>query len=220
MKEYNPASIENKWQDRWEQSGIWKAEIDPDKEKFYLMFAYPGVSGYLHVGHMRGYTYSDVITRYKRMTGYNVLFPVGAHATGNVAITFARKVERGDSEQIEMLKSNGCTDETIEKLKDPEFVVEFFSQMYVNDYWKKFGFLADWRRYMTTIDPGYKKFIQWQFRKLDEKKMLTQKPYYGTACMNCGPVAVDASETDISKGGNAEKLEWTLLKFEMDGEFV
>ena len=220
MKEYNPASIENKWQDRWEQSGIWKAEIDPDKEKFYLMFAYPGVSGYLHVGHMRGYTYSDVITRYKRMTGYNVLFPVGAHATGNVAITFARKVERGDSEQIEMLKSNGCTDETIEKLKDPEFVVEFFSQMYVNDYWKKFGFLADWRRYMTTIDPGYKKFIQWQFRKLDQKKMLTQKPYYGTACMNCGPVAVDASETDISKGGNAEKLEWTLLKFEMDGEFV
>ncbi len=220
MIDYNPASIENKWQDRWEKSGIWKADIDTSKPKFYLMFAYPGVSGYLHVGHMRGYTYSDVITRYKRMTGYNVLFPVGAHATGNVAISFARKIERGNQEQIDILKSNNCPDDVIEKLKDPEFVVDFFSDVYVNQYWKKFGFLADWRRFMTTVDDGYKKFIQWQFRKLDEKKMLTQKPYFGTACMKCGPVAVDASETDISQGGNAEKQEWTVLKFEMDDEFV
>jgi len=105
MEDYDPASIEAKWQEKWDESGIWKADIDSAKPKFYLMFAYPGVSGYLHVGHMRGYTYSDVITRYKRMTGYNVLFPVGAHATGNVAITFSRKIERGDPEQIDMLKS-------------------------------------------------------------------------------------------------------------------
>ena len=220
MIDYDPASIEAKWQERWDKSGIWKADIDSTKEKFYLMFAYPGVSGYLHVGHMRGYTYSDVITRYKRMTGHNVLFPVGAHASGNVAITFARKVERGDPDQIDLLKSNGCTDEIIEKLKDPKFVVEFFSKMYIDDYWKKFGFLADWRRFASTEDPGYHKFIQWQFRKLNEKKMLTQKPYFGTACMNCGPVAVDASETDISQGGNAEKQEWTVLKFKMGDEFV
>ncbi len=220
MIDYNPASIETKWQERWEQSGIWKADIDPSKPKFYLMFAYPGVSGYLHVGHMRGYTYSDVITRYKRMTGYNVLFPVGAHATGNVAISFARKIERGNKTQIDILKSNNCPDDVIEKLKDPNFVVDFFSDVYINQYWKKFGFLADWRRFASTVSPGYKKFIQWQFRKLDEKKMLTQKPYYGTACMNCGPVAVDASETDISQGGNAEKQEWTVLKFKMGHEFV
>lgn len=220
IKDYEPASIEAKWQERWDKSGIWKAEIDSNKPKFYLMFAYPGVSGYLHVGHMRGYTYSDVITRYKRMTGFNVLFPVGAHATGNVAISFARKIERGNEDQINILKSNNCPDDVIQKLKDPNFVVDFFSDVYVNQYWKKFGFLADWRRFMTTVDDGYKKFIQWQFRKLDEKKMLTQKPYFGTACMKCGPVAVDASETDISKGGNAEKLEWTLLKFEMDDEYV
>ena len=220
IRDYDPASLERKWQDRWEKSGIWKAEMDGSKPKFFLMFAYPGVSGYLHVGHMRGYTYSDVITRYKRMTGYNVLFPVGAHATGNVAITFARKVERNSQPHIEMLEANGCTPETIERLKDPEFVVDFFGRMYVNEYWKKFGFLADWRRFTTTIDPGYKKFIQWQFRKLHEKGVLTQKPYYGTACMNCGPVAVDASETDISSGGNAEKQEWTILKFRMGDEFV
>jgi len=220
MKDYDPASIENKWQDKWEKSGIWRADIDPEKQKFYLMFAYPGTSGFLHVGHMRGYTYSDAITRYKRMTGYNVLFPVGTHASGNLCQTFARKVERDDPITMELLKENGSSDDDIEKLKEPSFVAEFFSQMYINDYWKKFGFLADWRRFMTTVDDGYKMFIQWQFRKLDEKKMLIQKPYYGTACMNCGPVAVDASETDISQGGNAEKQEWTVLKFKMGNEFV
>ncbi|MFO7618631.1 MAG: leucine--tRNA ligase [Thermoplasmata archaeon] len=219
-KEYRPDTFERKWQERWFDSGIWEGNAGPEKPKFFLMFAYPGVSGYLHVGHMRGYTYSDVITRYKRMAGFNVLFPVGAHATGNVAITFARKIERGSREHIEFLKANGCPDAEIERLKDPEYVVKFFSNIYINEYWKKFGFLADWKRFMTTIDPGYMKFIQWQFRKLHERGMLIQKPYYGTACMECGPVAVDASETDISKGGNAEKLEWTLLKFRMGDEFL
>ncbi|MCK5024285.1 MAG: leucine--tRNA ligase, partial [Thermoplasmata archaeon] len=220
MKEYDPASIENKWQERWNDSGIWKAEIDTAKPKFYLMFAYPGVSGYLHVGHMRGYTYSDVITRYKRMTGYNVMFPVGAHATGNVAITFARKIERSSQEHIDILKNNNCPDDEIEKLKDPEYVVNFFSHIYINDYWKKFGFLATYDCFTTTIDPGYQRFIEWQFRKLDKAGMLFQKPYFGSACLNCGPVAVDASETDISQGGSAEKQEFTLLKFKLGDEIA
>lgn len=220
MRDYEPAALERKWQERWFESRIWKADAAPGSKKFFLMFAYPGVSGYLHVGHMRGYTYSDVITRYKRMTGHNVLFPVGAHPTGNVAITFSRKVERRDQSTLEILKSNGCAEDEIQRLKDPLHVVEFFSNVYINEYWKKFGFLADWDRFMTTIDPGYKRFIHWQFRKLKEKGMLTQKPYYGTACKECGPVAVDASETDISQGGNAEKLEWTLLKFRMGNDIV
>lgn len=218
--EYEPAALERKWQERWLRSGIWRAEAVPGRKKFFLMFAYPGVSGYLHVGHMRGYTYSDVITRYKRMTGHSVLFPVGAHPTGNVAITFSRKIERGDAATLDILRANGCTDSEIERLKDPLHVVKFFSRVYIDEYWKKFGFLADWDRFMTTVDPGYNRFIQWQFRKLHEKGMLTQKPYYGTACMECGPVAVDASETDISQGGNAEKLEWTLLKFRMGDDIV
>ncbi len=219
-KEYEPGAYEKKWQQRWFDSGIWKGKAEEGRPKFFLMFAYPGVSGYLHVGHMRGYTYSDVITRYKRMTGFKVLFPVGAHPTGNVAITFSRKIERGDAKLLDILKANGCLPDEVERLKDPLHVVDFFSRVYVNDYWKKFGFLADWDRFMTTIDPGYKRFIQWQFRKLRERGMLTQKPYYGTACMECGPVAVDASETDISQGGNAEKLEWTLLKFRMGDDYL
>ncbi|MCK4717702.1 MAG: class I tRNA ligase family protein, partial [Thermoplasmata archaeon] len=79
---YEHSIVEKKWQDRWAEAKLGEAEPD-GREKFFLIFAYPGVSGYLHVGHMRGFTYSDIICRYKRMQGYNVLFPVGSHATGN-----------------------------------------------------------------------------------------------------------------------------------------
>ncbi len=219
-RDYIASEVEAKWQKKWFDSDICHPQPVPDQKKFFLMFAYPGMSGYLHVGHMRGYTYSDVITRYKRMDGYNVLFPVGAHPSGNIAPAFSRKIERNIPDHINMLKANGCSDEDLERLKDPLEVVKFFSQIYIDDYWKKFGFLASYDCFTTTIDPGYQKFIQWQFRKLDKAGMLIQKPYFGSACLNCGPVAVDASETDISQGGNAEKQEWTLLKFKMGDEFV
>ncbi len=218
--EYNASSIEQKWQQRWQESEIWKSEPDGDKPKFFMIFAYPGTSGFLHVGHMRGYTYTDVISRFKRMTGHNVLFPVGAHATGNLSQSFARKIERGDANTLKLLKASGISPKEIERLKDPLHVVDYLSQVYVNEYWKKFGFLVDWRRFMTTIDPGYKKFIQWQFRKLHARNLLIQRPYFGAACLNCGPVAVDASETDLSQGGNAEKQELTMLKFRMGDDFV
>jgi leucyl-tRNA synthetase len=217
MAEYDYNKIEQKWQKKWE--GLGKAEPD-QREKFFLIFAYPGVSGYLHVGHMRGYTYSDVICRYKRMLGYNVLFPVGTHATGNLAYSFAKKIERGDQEFIANLRANGCSEDEIKKLKDPMEVVRFFNDVFVNDYWKKFGFIADYSRFTTTINPDYNKFIEWQFKKLKEKDLLVQKPYFATFCVNCGPIAVDASETDISKGGNAEQQEFTLLKFRFGDEFI
>lgn len=212
--------MEEKWQARWAEAGLNKAERDESKPKFMLIFAYPGVTGYLHVGHLRGYTYVDAIGRYKRMTGYNVLFPVGTHATGNGGISLANKIARGDEKTVDYLLRNGCPEEKLAELKDPMSVVEFFNQVYVNDYWKRFGFLADWRRFTCTLYPDYGKFIQWQFRKLHDKGLLIQKPYYAPVCPNCGPVAVDPSETDISKGGRAETQEYTLLKFRHGDEFL
>ena len=212
-------SIERKWQDAWEKEGLYKADMNK-KKKFMLIFAYPGVTGYLHVGHMRGYTYVDAIGRYKRMTGHNVMFPVGTHATGNGAISLAGRIRNNDQDMIDYLKRNGCPDEKIQDLQDPMRVVEFFNQVYVNEYWKRFGFLADWRRFTCTLYPDYGKFIQWQFRKLMDAGLLIQKPYFAPACVNCGPVAIDASETDISKGGNAETQEYTLLKFKCGDLFL
>ena len=212
--------MERKWQAKWSEMGLDRAERNADKKKFMIIFAYPGVTGFLHVGHLRGYTYTDAIGRYKRMTGHNVMFPVGTHATGNGAITLASRVSNKDSDFIDYLIRNGCPEEKLEDLKDPMKVVDYFNTVYVNDYWKRFGFLADWRRFTCTIYPDYGKFIQWQFKKLSGQGLLIQKPYYSPACPVHGPVAVDASETDISKGGNAEVQEYTLLKFRHGNEYL
>ncbi|MBQ7702700.1 MAG: leucine--tRNA ligase [Candidatus Methanomethylophilaceae archaeon] len=216
----NYGEMELKWQKRWADKGLFRAIRDEKKPKFMVIFAYPGVTGYLHVGHMRGFSYADAIGRYKRMTGYNVLFPVGTHATGNGSISLAAKIEKGNEDMIDYLKRNGCPEEKIKDLTKPMNVVDFFNDVYVNEYWKRFGFLADWRRFTCTLYPDYAKFIQWQFRKLKENGLLIQKPYYAPSCIVHGPVAVDASETDISKGGNAETQEYVLLKFKHGDEYL
>jgi len=199
--------------DRWENAGIFIPTAMPGKKKFLIHFAYPGVSGYLHVGHMRGFTYADVISRYKLMTGFNVLFPAGFHASGLPAIGLAKHVARRDEKTLEYLRANGCPEDILNKLHEPEEVVKYFSQIYTNDYWKRFGYIIDYTRLMDTISPGYKKFIQWQFKKLNEHELLTQKPHFAPFCTSCGPVAVDASETDVKQGGTAQALEFAVLKF-------
>lgn len=210
--------IQHKWQKEWEKAELGKAAVK-DKEKFMMIFAYPGISGFLHVGHMRGFSYTDAICRFERLKGKEVLFPVGTHATGNQAISFANRVKENDQNWINYLLGNGCTKEELKKLTTPEKIIDYFNKVYINDYWKKFGFICDWERFICTTHPDYEKFIQWQFVKLFKKNLLTQKPYFATACINCGPVAVDPSETDISRGGQAERNEYTLLKFRLNNEF-
>ena len=200
---YDYQQIEQKWQKKWYDKKIYESKKQND-DKFFIHFAYPGVSGYLHVGHMRGFTYCDIIARFKRMNGFDVLYPAGFHASGIPSVGFAKKVERKDPITIKALKEYGLTDDFIKTLTDPQNVVDYFSEVYVEDYWKKFGFLIDYTRIMSTISDGYKKFIEWQFHKLKEKNLLITKPHFAPFCPNCGPVAVDKSETDISKGGSSE----------------
>ncbi len=211
--------IEKKWQKEWENAGLGRAEFSK-RPKFFMVFAYPGIAGYLHVGHMRGFSYTDTICRYKQMKGFNVLFPVGTHASGNQAIAFAKKIKNKDPKWINYLKDNGCPASLILKLTKPEAIIDYFNNIYINEYWKKFGFLADYKRFICTVYPDYNKFIEWQFKKLYAKNLLVQKPYFATFCPECGPVAVDPSETDILKGGAAEKQEFTLLKFRFEEAYI
>ncbi len=220
MEDYDHVEIEERWRKKWEDNEIHKTKRDEERTPFYLIFAYPGISGFLHLGHMRCYTYTDILARYKEMTGFNVLFPAGTHPTGNQAISLAKKLEEGDQKKIDYMKRNGATQEDIERMKDPEEVVKYFNEIYREEYWKDFGFSIDFDYFTYTTRDDYKKFITWQFKKLKEKELLTQKPYFGTECVECGPVAVDPSETDLSKGGNAEKQEFTLLKFEYGERYV
>ena len=243
MPDWDLAAITSKWQRRWWDAKVHHAERPADavvpwwnagaagpsgarpnegslaearKPSFFVHFAYPGISGYLHVGHMRGFTYTDVFARYKRMTGHRVLFPAGFHASGIPAVAFATEVKRGEKTQY--LLDNGYDpkkDGPVERLSDPKAVVDYFARVYTNDYWKAFGFLIDERRNCTTIDPAYSQFIRWQFRALKAKGFLIEKPHYSPFCPVAGPVAVDKTETDLKQGGNAEILEFTVLKFRL-----
>ncbi|MHA1202881.1 MAG: class I tRNA ligase family protein [Candidatus Heimdallarchaeaceae archaeon] len=122
--------IEKKYQQRWSEAKLFEAETDPNKEKFYLIWAYPGVSGYLHIGHMRGYSYLDIIARYKRMQGYNVLFPVGVHASGLPTVGFSLKVKNKEESTINYLLENNCPPEFIPKLADPLVDISRISEIH------------------------------------------------------------------------------------------
>mgnify|MGYP001559019435 CR=1 FL=1 len=130
--DYNFAKIEKKWQKAWEKAKLGEAKVDKmqserssdaprakrasEKKKFFNIFAYVTVSGFLHTGHMRGYSFSDMVSRYKRMRGYNVLFPTGGHATGNGAIAKAQKIKEGNAQWIKELEDEGVPAKEIKKL--------------------------------------------------------------------------------------------------------
>ena len=214
--------IQDKWKKKYKEQKIGEVDAEKGKKKWFLIWAYTTVSGFLHTGHMRGYSYADTICRFKRMNGYNVLLPAGGHATGNGAITKAFKIKQKDQRWIDEFKEHGLDDSDIEKLGNPDEFVEFFCKQYIDDF-RTFGFIGDWeRRFVNTNSKDYNKFITWQFKKLNQHKLLIQKPYFATACIKCGPVAVDPSEMDLQKGGTAEQQEFTLIKlrFQEDSQYI
>jgi len=146
MSTYNPAAIEPKWQAYWEQRETFRAEIDHRKPKFYCldMFPYPSGAG-LHVGHPEGYTATDILCRYKRANGVNVLHPMGWDAFGLPAEQYA--LQTG----------------THPKITTQRNINNFRRQI------KALGFSYDWRREVDTTDPKYYKWTQWIFLQLYKK---------------------------------------------------
>jgi len=148
------------------------------------------------------------------MKGDEVFFPGGTHASGLPAITFSSKVAKADPDTIEGLRSQGLDDGAISALTVPEAAARFLGETYWRT-WERFGLLMDRSAYVTTIDPDYQQFIRWQFGRLEQDGYLVQKPYYSPYCPRSGPVSVDPSETDLSRGGNAEILTYVALPFRL-----
>jgi leucyl-tRNA synthetase len=141
--DYNFAEIEKKWQNFWEKDKTFKVEIDPARPKYYIldMFPYPSGNG-LHVGHPEGYTATDIVARYKKMKGFNVLHPMGWDAFGLPAEQYA--METGTHPAITTTKN--C--------------LTFKRQI------KSLGLGYDWDREINTTDPGYYRWTQWIFIRL------------------------------------------------------
>lgn len=148
---YTPRIIEPKWQKYWEDNKTFKVEIDPTKEKYYVldMFPYPSGQG-LHVGHPEGYTATDILARYKRMQGFNVLHTMGWDAFGLPAEQYAIQTGTHPAE---------TTARNIDR---------FRNQI------KSLGFSYDWDREINSTDPGYYRWTQWIFLQLYNKGLAYQ----------------------------------------------
>ncbi|PIP55712.1 MAG: leucine--tRNA ligase [Candidatus Zambryskibacteria bacterium CG22_combo_CG10-13_8_21_14_all_42_17] len=159
--EYNPKEIEGKWQKEWEKSGMYHADDNSKKPKYYSLveFPYPSGDG-LHVGHVRSYTAMDIIARKRRMEGFNVLYPIGWDAFGLPTENYAIKTGRPPKE---ITKENSDT-----------FRVQL----------KSLGLSFDWSREINTTDPKYYKWTQWIFLKFLEKGLAYKKKMPINWCPN------------------------------------
>ncbi|HMK54251.1 MAG TPA: leucine--tRNA ligase [Methanobacteriaceae archaeon] len=209
-------NVEIKWQKKWQKAELFHSNPD-SRKKLFLTVAYPYPSGAMHVGHGRTYTVPDVYARFKRMQGYNVLFPMGWHVTGAPVIGIAKRIGRQDSWTLNIYKNvHKVPDEELEKFTDPHYIVEYFSSEY-KDVMTRLGYSIDWRREFKTLDPHYQKFISWQFRKLKEKGLVRIGAHPVKYCPECqNPVG----DHDLLEGEGVGINELTLVKFKFKDSYL
>ena len=190
---YDFAAIEKKWQDRWEESKPYTAVTDGDKPKFYglIEFPYPSAAG-LHVGHPRPFTAMDIITRKKRMEGYNVLFPIGFDAFGLPTENFAIKNHIHPA------------------IVTQQNIKNFTRQL------KMLGYGFDWDRCVDTTDPKYYKWTQWIFLQMFKKGLAYKTTMPVNWCPSCKCVLANEEVVEgvCERCGSPvvrkEKSQWML----------
>ena len=208
-------NVEKKWQKRWQDSKLFESNPD-NREKMFLTVAYPYPSGAMHIGHGRTYTVPDVYARFKRMQGYNVLFPMGWHVTGAPVVGIAKRIARNDPWTLDIYKNiHKVPEDQLNEFTDPEYIVKYFSSEYHN-VMQNMGYSIDWRREFRTTDAHYQKFIEWQFRKLKNKGLVSKGEHPVKYCPGCeNPVG----DHDLLEGEGVGINELTLVKFEIDGDY-
>ena len=176
-KNYDFKAAEQKWQDKWEDAGVFKASDNSDKKKFYALveFPYPSGAG-MHVGHIKAYSGLEVVSRKRRMEGYNALFPIGFDAYGLPTENYAIKTG---------IHPRQVTDDNIAR---------FTSQL------KRVGFSFDWDRVIDTTEEGYYKWTQWIFLKMFENGLAFRDKTLVNYCPSCKVVL----SNEDSQGGKCD----------------
>ncbi|WP_303235036.1 leucine--tRNA ligase [Methanosphaera cuniculi] len=208
--------LEKKWQKKWQDAKIFESNPD-EREKMYLTVAFPYPSGAMHVGHGRTYTVPDVYARFKRMQGYNVLFPMAWHVTGAPVVGIAKRIERKDPWTIDIYQNvHQVPEDELKKFTDPEYIVKYFSNEYHNDM-TNMGFSIDWRREFRTIDPHYKQFVRWQIRQLKDKNLIHKGSHPVKYCPDDdNPVG----DHDLLEGEGVAINDLTLIKFPYEDSYL
>ena len=186
---YDFSNIEKKWQDKWDEAGIFKATEDYSKPKFYglVEFPYPSGAG-MHVGHIKAYSGLEVISRKRRMEGYNVLFPIGFDAYGLPTENYA-------------IKTN-----THPRIVTDNNIANFTNQL------KRVGFSFDWSRVIDTTEEGYYKWTQWIFRKMFDEGLVFRATTLVNYCPHCKVVL----SNEDSQGGKCDICHSDIIQKSKD----
>jgi leucyl-tRNA synthetase len=221
MKGIDFRKISSKWQKKWERAKIFEANADKKKKKFFITIPYPYVNGAPHVG--AGFTFfrGDTYARFKRMQGFNVLYPQAFHATGEPILGTIERLKKNDKIQIETFKLYGASDQDIKNFvkNGPEFTAKYWKKRWIETL-KMAGFSVDWRRTFitTTMTPQYSRFVEWQYNTLRKKGYVVQGTHPVIWCPH------DQSPTgdhDRLKGEGESPIEYVLIKFKLDsGEIL
>jgi len=207
------STIDKKWQKKWAENNDHETDSN-DKEKKFITVAYPYPNSPQHIGHGRTYTIADVHSRYLRMRGFNVLFPMGFHYTGTPILGMAKRVEANDTELIEGFKTlYKVPEDKIKEFAEPVKIADYFHEE-IKSGMIEMGYSIDWRREFTTIDPAYQKFIEWQFRNLKEKNLIVQGSHpVGWCPKDQNPVSQHDTLGDVEP----DFTEYIVIKFDLNG---
>ncbi len=210
----NWQELEAKWQQAWDTAHVFEANPDPAKAKFFITVAYPYPNSPQHVGHGRTFTITDVYARYKRMCGFNVLFPMAFHYTGTPILAMAKRVAAGDEELIDdFTEIYHVPREVVQSFTEPLKIAEYFHHE-IKRGMREIGYSIDWRREFTTIEAPYSRFIEWQFNVLKQKGLITRGSHPVGWCPSCeSPMGQHDTQGDVEPeiGG------FTLIKFRLVG---
>lgn len=207
--------LEEKWRREWEDAKIFEADPDPSRKKFFITFPFSYMNGPLHVGHGFTATRVDAYARFKRMQGYNVLFPWAWHWTGETIAGASERVKNGDETLIRAFREmDGVSEENLKKFVDPVFMAKYYTDD-SRESVKRIGYSVDWRRefHTTSLYPTFSKFVEWQCERLREKGYIIKGTYPVVWCSH------DQSPTgdhDRQTGEGVVAEEYTLIKYKME----
>ena len=214
MSEFDLLKFEEEAHERW----LHAFESNPGTlEKFYLNVAYPYPSGAMHVGHGRTYIVPDVIARFWRMRGRQVLYPMAFHVTGAPVIGISKRIARRDEKTIRLYRDlYKVPQDVLDGFVEPLTIVRHFASEYQR-VMTACGLSIDWRRRFTTVDPTYSKFIEWQWKHLYEAGHVIKGVHPVRYCtVDDNPVG----DHDLLEGDKAEVIKFTLVMFRFGDSFI
>lgn len=208
-------ALEKKWQKKWAEAKIFESDAQQGKKKFFCTFPYPYINAYPHIGHLYSIMRVEAFARYRKLLGYNILFPQGWHATGSPILAAAQRVKEREEKQVRIMKDMGISEQQLPLFEDPAYWIEFFAPEFEKDF-RAMGFAIDWRRnfFTTSANPHYDAFIRWQFRKLKEKGHVVKGKFPVVWCPKCRAAVTDHGR---SKGEGETTQEYVLLKHKLEG---